>query len=357
MSSITHPQARGSLSGLDLPGPIKKIYYTENAYRFDLSNSTNPYAGTYGEYPSLNPLELKSLYLETISNINTNFYPDIKFPKVAQDQLLFTVGSIEGIDLVLRSFCEPHKDSICTLDPTFPAYAHWAKIHGVRVKSVPMRGDTFGYIDVQEITRENPKILFICNPNNPTGTIIQNETILKICHSINGLVVVDEAYIEFSEQPSMLQYLSATKNLIILRTLSKAWGMAGLRCGVVLADPEIINTLRYIQIPFGLSSPSQKLIRKELENPTKIIDSWQKIKNERDRLFSILSQMKAIKKIYKSHTNFMLMQLNNYAFYMQELQKADVCVADCTHILSDSIKVSISTPTAHRVFIKALSRT
>lgn len=108
MSSITHPQARGSLSGLDLPGSIKKIYYTENAYRFDLSNSTNPYAGTYGEYPSLNPLELKSLYLKTISNINTNFYPDIKFPKVEQDQLLFTVGSIEGIDLVLRSFCEPH---------------------------------------------------------------------------------------------------------------------------------------------------------------------------------------------------------------------------------------------------------
>ncbi|MBL9029307.1 MAG: aminotransferase class I/II-fold pyridoxal phosphate-dependent enzyme [Caedimonas sp.] len=355
MSSVIHPQARMSLNQLELPGPIKKMYYTENTYKFDLSNSTNPYGGSYAEYPFLNSLDLRKVYLETISDTNAIFYPKVKFPKVDLNQLLFTVGSIEGIDLVLRAFCEPHKDAICTLDPTFPAYVHWAKIHGLSVKSVPMRGENFEYIDHQEVVKANPKILFICNPNNPTGTVIQNETIVKLCQSIQGLVVVDEAYIEFADQPSILQYLPSVKNLIILRTLSKAWGMAGLRCGIVLADPKVIETLRYIQIPFGLSMPSQKLVKKRLQNPHKIIDSWQKIKKERDNLFFALSQMNSIRKIYKSSANFIFMRLNDHMRYMSALQKADIYVADCSHVLPDSIKVSISTPKAHREFIKALS--
>jgi histidinol-phosphate aminotransferase len=357
MPSVIHPYARKSLANLELPGPIKKIYYTENACKFDLSNSTNPYTGAYAEYPSLNPLKLKELYLANLSRLHMRFPPHRALETIELNQLLFTVGSIEGIDLVLRAFCEPHRDFICTLEPTFPAYEHWAKIHGLKVKSFPMRGENFAYIDIQNIIKEDPKLLFICNPNNPTGTIIQNETILEICRSINGFVVVDEAYIEFADQPSMIQYLSQVPNLIILRTLSKAWGMAGLRCGIVLASKaEVIETLRYIQIPFGISSPSQKLIDRYLSKPDKIINSWQKIKKERDDLFERLVHMKSIKKIYKSHTNFMLMTLNNYSHYMKALKDADIYVADCSHVIPDSIKVSISTSKAHREFIKILSK-
>ena len=355
MAFRIHPQARASLFDLDLPGPIKKMYYTESACRFDLSNSTNPYAGAYREYPSLDPLSLKQTYLHTLKYLNSLSFPTLPFPSLTPDHLLFTVGSIEGIDIVLRAFSEPHKDSIGVLDPTFPAYAHWAKIHGIGIKSIPLKGEDFSEPDVEKVLKANPKILFICSPNNPTGTVVSPETIFKICQVFKGLVVVDEAYIEFADQPSVVCYLPQAKNLIVLRTLSKGWGMAGLRCGIVLADPSIIYILRYIQIPFGLSMPAQRLIKRQLQNPGKLIESWKSIKDERDRLFTLLSSMPAIQKIYKSQANFLLMQLQDFQSSMKKLKDADVYVADCTHALPNSIKVSIAEPQAHEVFLRALS--
>lgn len=351
-----HPQARKTLAHLELPGPIQKMYFAESTATHDLTNSTNFYGGSYAEYPSLNPIDVKKTYIKALSLAHQTSYPHDPFPEIPLDHLLFTVGSIEGIDLMIRGFCEPLKDTVCVLEPSFPAYAHWSKIHGITVKSIPFRGSHFDVLNPREIVQLNPKILFLCNPNNPTGTLISNDVILEMCSSLKGLVVVDEAYIEFADQPSILSHLSDLKNLVVLRTLSKAWGMAGLRCGAIFADPSILETLRYIQIPFGFSTPAQHLVHKRLASPHGVIASWDRIKKSRDRLLNSLENLSCVSLVYKSNANFLLVCLKDHSAILKALQAENICVADCSYVVPNSVKISVSHPKSHRAFLTVLER-
>lgn len=347
---MIHAKARPLISKLSIPSPIKK-YFIHQDWEIDLSNNTNPYVGSLGDYPDVCQNHLKDIYISTILSLKPS--PKVK-PKITRENVLFTVGSMEGLDLIIRTFAEPNQDVICLTSPTFPAYEHWALIHNLTVKHVPLLGENLNHLSIKPIYDINPKIIFICDPNNPVGSKLDVSVIPQLCESLSGFVVVDEAYIEFSDHPSSLYYLKRYKNLIILRTFSKAWGMAGVRCGAILADKLVINALRYVQLPFGLSSKSQETVREGLLNPDRIFDSWHRIKRNRDTLIAELSKLKAVKKIYKSETNFIMPIFNDFVIILEHLKANKINVLNCSGTIENSLRVSIGNEQQNRKFLEVI---
>ncbi|MBX9622151.1 MAG: aminotransferase class I/II-fold pyridoxal phosphate-dependent enzyme [Alphaproteobacteria bacterium] len=347
-----HKNVRNSLKKLSLPIPIQKYFLSQN-WDMDLGSNTNPFGGDFSNYPDVMQLDLKKLYLKRILSINPP--PSFK-AALDEDNVLFTAGSMEGIDLLLRAFPDPNQDLVCIPSPTFSAYAHWSIINGLQVKKIPLLGKNLNQIDVESIIKLNPKLLFICNPNNPIGTLISHAILKKLCQSLNGFVVIDEAYIEFSDQHSSLFYLKEYPNLIILRTFSKGWGLAGVRCGAVIAHKTIIDTLRYIQYPFSISIPSQQAVRKVLTTPDKVFETWKKIKKMRRDLHIQLSQRKNVIKIFESHTNFLMIALHNFEEVNRGLKQEKIHVLDCSSELLQSIRVSIGTEEQNQKFFEIIAK-
>ena len=353
---MIHPKARPLISKLSIPSPIKK-YFSNEDWEIDLSNNTNPYAGKFSEYPDVKQSSLKELYLKRILALN----PPLSFQETLKEvftseNVLFTAGSMEGLDLILRTFCEPNKDIICVPTPSFSAYEHWALLHNLQVKKISLFGDNLDQLALEDIITINPKMIFICDPNNPTGTKLKFETIQKLCSSLEGLVVVDEAYIEFSNQASSIFYLNQYKNLIILRTFSKAWGLAGVRCGAIIAEKSIIHALRYVQLPFALSSLSQTAVKEQLLNPEPVFDSWKKIIEERENLTHHLSSLKGITKIFKSETNFIMIVLEDFYRTLSLLNQYKIHVLDCSSSLMGSMRVSIGTAEQNQKFLEVMEK-
>ncbi|MBY0293224.1 MAG: aminotransferase class I/II-fold pyridoxal phosphate-dependent enzyme [Alphaproteobacteria bacterium] len=349
-----HPKARPIISKLSLPTPIQK-YFSNCEWDIDLSNNTNPYLGDLSDYPDIKQYQLKKLYLKTLLFLTPppSFTENNK-PPLTPNNILFTAGSMEAIDLLLRTFSEPNTDAICVTSPTFSAYEHWSLIHNLRVKKLPLYGDNLNQLSVDKVMRMNPKITFICDPNNPTGTKIKPELIQKLCDSLEGFVVIDEAYIEFSDHSSSIFNLHHHENLIILRTLSKAWGLAGVRCGAIIADASIINVLRYVQLPFTVSSPSQVSVKKQLLNPESTFASWRRIKKNRDDLIESLSKVKGVTKVFKSETNFIMVILNNFQKTMGLLQEHKIQVLDCSKNYPSAIRVSIGNEEQNKKFLDVI---
>ncbi len=348
---IVHQKARSVVSQLSIPTPIQK-YFSLNEWEVDLGNNTNPYAGEFSDYPDVRQDQLKQLYLSTLLSLNTP--RDETNIKLTTDHVLFTAGSMEGLDVLIRTFAEPHKDTIYIATPTFSAYEHWALVHSVTTKAVPLYGENLENVDIDKIAHIDPKLVFICNPNNPTGSRLNPKEIEKLCDAIEGFVVVDEAYIEFSNSPSFLFQLPKYKNLIVLRTLSKAWGLAGVRCGAIFADPSIINAIRHVQFPFSLSSFSQFIVEERLSCPENTYASWERIRFCRDRLIKELNELKIVKKVYKSDANFIMLILSNWEQAMESLRLHRIYVLDCSQILPNGIRVSLGTEGQNALFLKAL---
>ncbi len=351
-----HPKSRPIFSEIPLIGVLKK-HFAEMDIDVDLSNNTNPFLGTLGNYPDLTQKSLKKHYWQVISSLNQPAdYTPQKIDEIIDQHILFTVGSSEGIDLLLRSFAEPNKDTIAVTEPSFPAYEHWGKLHNLQIKRFKLKEENYNQLDVDDIIKENPKLVFLCNPNNPTATLLDTEIIDKLCRSLDGFVIVDEAYIEFSGISSAIYDLSRFNNLIVLRTLSKAWGLAGVRCGAVIAaDPLVINTLRYIQIPFGFPTPSQELVANRCAFPQTMIASWEQIRQERVKLVKNLSNLSVVKKITPSDVNFFLMELNHFSTVMAFLNQHKIHVVSCDNEIANSIRVSIGTEKENQKFLKAMS--
>lgn len=351
---LIHHKTRPIISKLFLPTPIQK-YFVNIDWDIDLSSNTNPYMGEFSTYPNVNQEELKSLYLNRILSINPpSFYTKQERESLTSENVLFTAGSMEGLDLLIRTFAEPKKDTICIASPTFSAYEHWALIHGLTVKSIPLKGHSFETIDIESVVQMKPKMVFICNPNNPTGTKINAKIIQDLCDSLDGFVIVDEAYIEFCDEPSSLFYLNKYKNLIILRTFSKAWGLAGVRCGAILADKLIIQAIRYVQLPFSLSSPSQIKIEECLLHPESTFASWERIKKSRADLTKDLLTLQNVVKVYKSSANFMMVVLKDLDHTMTFLKAHRIHVLDCSSSLPHSLRVSLGTESQNDLFFEVL---
>ncbi len=272
---------------------------------------------------------------------------------VTKEQVLVGRGSDEGIDLLCRSFCRAGQDSILICPPTFGMYSVMAHVQGAGVAAVPLKVNEGFALDVDEVLRQctpNVKLLFLCSPNNPTGNTIPAEVILRIANQVEGrsIVVVDEAYVEFSSSPSLVSHLASLPQLAIMRTLSKAHGLAGARCGTLIANPEIIALLRKVIHPYAMTQLTVEAALKVLD-PSRLPlmkERLASIKSERQRLFDALSQLAAVKRVWPSDGNFLLAEFADPDRALQRSRAANLLIREVRAQvgLQRTLRISIGTP-------------
>lgn len=228
---------------------------------------------------------------------------------VPADQTFIGNGSDEIIDLLMRIFCEPGRDSIITTPPTYGMYKVSAAINNIEVIEAPL-ADDFS-LDVKstlQAVTPHTRIIFLCSPNNPTGNVIDELAVEMILKGFNGIVVLDEAYIDFSSTPSWLKNINQYENLVVMQTLSKAYGLAGLRIGLAFSSELIISLLNKVKPPYNISSLNQKMALKQLQE-RKVKQEISDIIKERNRLTELLNGFKFVELIYPSEANFLLVKM------------------------------------------------
>jgi len=250
---------------------------------------------------------------------------------VSTDRIFFGNGSDEPIDLLIRLFCEPRKDHILTLPPTYGMYKVSAEINAVENVMVPLTPDF--QIDFKELKEQwngSSKLVFLCSPNNPTGNLLSKESIELILKSFPGIVVIDEAYIDFSSELSWISQLENHRNLVVLQTLSKAWGMAGIRVGVAMGDPFVISMMEKIKPPYNLSLANQRLALEAMNNLEKKDAQVATLLEQRARLEKDLQDNKLVKSITASDANFLLVKFDKAEEIFKFLTERGVIVRNRT---------------------------
>jgi histidinol-phosphate aminotransferase len=276
---------------------------------------------------------------------------------VNQDSLFFGVGSDEIIDLLIRIFCEPNKDSVLIPQPTYGMYQVACDINNVSVITVPLNKNF--QIDVNatlNAVRKNTKMIFLCSPNNPTGNLLNKNSVIKIVKGFKGIVVVDEAYIDFSENDSLIDQVNKYDNLVITRTFSKAWGLAGIRCGYSIANQFITSLLFKIKAPYNLNKLTANAILEAMDKINKRNQFVSKLNSEREKLIGELRKIKQVKKILRTDANFITFKISNAQSVFTKLADEGVIIRNRSSQLnmSDCLRVSIGTPRENKIFIKKL---
>lgn len=326
-----------------LPYKSARSEFTGHADVFIDANE-NPYNLGYNRYPDPLQKELK----EHIAS----------WRGVSSNNIFVGNGSDEGIDLLMRAFCEPGKDAILILDPSYGMYTVSANINDVAI--IKHQLDEEYDLDFSEIkakVSDNVKIVFICNPNNPTGNCYSSEAILAFAKSVNAIVVVDEAYIDFADEASCIKYTDQCPNLLVMQTLSKAMGSAGLRLGMCFANTEVIAILNKIKPPYNISQPVQELAIKVFSNIAEYSQQVAKLKTERSRMAMELTVYKQISKIFPSQANFILIEVDDadklYAF----LQSEGIIVRNRKGQIhcKEGIRITIGTPDENDLLLYKLN--
>ena len=307
-----------------------------------LDANENPYSNGFNRYPDPQQKDLKA----EIAAIKD----------VYAENILLGNGSDEVLDLVFRAFCEPNKDNVITLPPTYGMYGVLANINAVENREVLLTNDFQPNVDtIFNAVDKNTKIIFLCSPNNPTGNSFSDEAVLKILNNFNGLVVIDEAYIDFSKNKSWLVELSEFPNLIITQTLSKAYAMAGLRVGILYASKDVLMVLNKIKPPYNMNVSSQEnAIRKLLQGTFK--PQLKKILLERKKLKTALLNFSFIKKIYPTDANFFLIKVDDAdKRYQQFIDKGIVVRNRSTQPLCENcLRITIGTKEENLNLIETL---
>jgi histidinol-phosphate aminotransferase len=228
---------------------------------------------------------------------------------VAASQIFIGNGSDECIDILFRAFCNPGKDNVIICPPTYGMYEVSANINDAELRKAPLlQNFQLDLARIETLIDANTKLIWICSPNNPTGNSIYRSDIEMILNNFDGIVVIDEAYINFSRQRSFLPELKEYPNLVVMQTLSKAWGLAGLRLGMAFASEEIIGIYNKVKPPYNISEAVQELVIKALDNTAEVNQMIQELVKERTQLEQDLLQVKAVEKIYPSDANFLLVK-------------------------------------------------
>lgn len=309
-----------------------------------LDANENPFETGLNRYPD--PLQWK--LKERVSELKG----------VPVEQIFLGNGSDEAIDLVVRIFCEPRVDHIITLPPTYGMYQVSADIADVAVVGIPLTADF--QPDVEAIlaaTNPQSKILFICTPNNPTGNNVDLETIQTLAQRFPGIVVVDEAYTDFSDQPSCLTLLPELPNLVVFQTFSKAWGLAGLRLGMAFASKEIIGLFNKVKPPYNLNQLTQQAALKILtEDVAKKDEMVQTLLQERAQLILALQDLPFVEKIYPSDANFILVKVDNAVAWYQFLVEKGIIVRSRANVrlIEGSLRITVGRPDENAALINAL---
>lgn len=314
--------------------------------------------------------EEKMIYLDANENPNengVNRYPDTQqkavkkilsdIKKVSKNQILLGNGSDEVLDLLFRAFCEPNVDNVITLPPTYGMYGVLANLNAVENKEVLLNDDFEPNVDqILSEVNANTKIIFLCSPNNPTGNSFSDESIVTLLKNFKGLVVLDEAYIDFSSKESWLSEINDYPNLVISQTLSKAYAMAGIRLGILYASVEIISVLNKIKPPYNVNILTQKKAVEKLENTKKVIKQVTDIQIEKEFLFKHLLQINFIEKIYESDANFILIKVDNANKRYQQLLENGIVVRNRSSqpLCENCLRITIGTSSENLKLINTL---
>ena len=277
--------------------------------------------------------------------------------KVPVQQIFLGNGSDEPIDILLRCFCEPQVDEVIIMPPTYGMYEVSANINNVKIRKVPL---TPSYqIDLElleESIQPNTKIIWICSPNNPTGNSMDRRSIEMILNNFDGLVVIDEAYINFSRQKSFVADLNEYPNLVVMQTLSKAWGLAGLRMGMAFASEEIVQYMNKVKPPYNISEPVQELALKALDEIGQVNDMIKAIVEMRTALEKELIKIEMVEKIYPSDANFLLVKFQDAKAVYQYLLDHEIVVRDRSNVqrCEDCLRITVGTEKENKVLIESL---
>jgi len=308
-----------------------------------LDANENPYPSPYNRYPD--PLQRK--LKEKIAALKG----------ISSSQLFLGNGSDEAIDLLIRTFCEPRQDSILITEPTYGMYAVCAGVNGVAVQKVFLTSNfELDSALVLNSISSSTKLIFLCSPNNPSGNLLQREKVEKIIRGFSGIVVIDEAYIDFADDPGFAPALSHYTNLVILQTLSKAWGLAGLRLGLCMASEEVIAVLNKIKYPYNINTATQQIVYDKILTPDQK-DKWvTAILNEREKLKQALNETKTVRKVYPSDANFLLVKMTHAKSVYQKLIDSGIVVRDRSSAVccEDCLRITIGTLQENELLINAL---
>jgi histidinol-phosphate aminotransferase len=309
-----------------------------------LDANENPFNEPYNRYPD--PLQKK--LKEKVARLKN----------VPPEQIFLGNGSDEPIDLLIRAFCEPGKENIVTIDPTYGMYKVAASVNNVEVGKASLT-QTFG-LDVPQIfntANDTTKMIFLCSPNNPTGNLLDKDSVLYIAEKFDGLVVLDEAYIDFAPGKSLLSELSNYPNLVILQTFSKAWGMAGIRLGMAFAAPEIISVLNKIKYPYNLNILTQEKALELTDNHEKVEKWVKRIIAERAKMAELLKGFPFVVTVYPSDANFLLVKMHDARGIYDYLAERGIVVRDRSkiHLCEESLRITIGTSEENEELLKALN--
>ena len=308
-----------------------------------LDANENPFETTLNRYPDPQQTALKEL----IS----------KQKELPINQVLLGNGSDEVLDLIVRAFCEPNQDSILTLPPTYGMYGVLAQLNSIENIEVPLSKDF--NIDIDQVLKQvkpSTKLLFICSPNNPSGNIMDVNAVTRLLKAFDGLVVIDEAYIDFTTIESWMQHLNTFPNLIVTQTLSKAYGLAGIRLGTCYASKEIIAVLNKIKPPYNINSLTQQAAIEALQN-NEVSDQVSSILREREKLANALASCFFVKKIYPSDANFILMKVDDANKRYDELLRHGIVIRNRTTQLGceNCLRISLGTPAENKQLLTLLN--
>jgi histidinol-phosphate aminotransferase len=277
--------------------------------------------------------------------------------KVDAVNMLLGNGSDECIDLLIRAFCSPKEDNIIICPPTYGMYEVYAHVNDVPVKEVPLT--PVYQLDLEaleEAVNAATKLIFFCSPNNPTGNSLDREAIEMVLNNFDGLVVVDEAYINYSRQRSFIPALKDYPNLVVMQTFSKAWGLAALRLGMIYASKEIVDVLNKIKPPYNINQATQELALKALDNLEDVNSMIRETIQEREELVKGLAALPMVQKIFPTDANFVLVKMDEATAVYNYLKQQGIIVRNRSNVLlcEDSLRITVGTPDQNMQLITAL---
>ena len=298
-----------------------------------LDANENPFNNGLNRYPDPLQRNVKTI-LSEIKNFPTN-------------QILLGNGSDEVLDLIFRAFCEPNQDNVIAISPSYGMYSVLANLNAIEYRKSLLNEEDFqpNIDNIFEKVDENTKMIFLCSPNNPTGEIIKRESILEIVNSFNGLIIIDEAYIDFANDPFWIQEIQNYPNVIVTQTLSKAVGLAGIRLGILYASQEIVDVLNKIKPPYNINQLTQLKAIEILSNYDKVIDATKLIIQQKKILEKALTEISFVKKIYPSDANFILIKVDNANERYNQLVKKGIIIRNRTKddLCENCLRITVGT--------------
>lgn len=344
------------------------MFDINNILRENIKNLT-PYSSARDEFQGE-----ASVYLDANENAfgspldeNYNRYPDplqygvkkrlSEIKGVPARNIFLGNGSDEAIDILVRAFCNPGVDNVILVPPTYGMYEVSANINDIQIKKVPLTEEFQLNIEgIAEAIDDHTKLIFVCSPNNPTGNSMNRDDVETLLANFKGIVVVDEAYINFSRQKTFIQELTEYANLVVLQTLSKAWGLAGLRVGMAFASEEIIEVMNKVKPPYNINDASQQLALKALQNIDQVNNWIKETLTQRDKLVLELKHYEFVIDIYPSDANFILVKTTDARGIYNFLVQRGIIVRDRSKVTlcEGCLRITVGTPGENNILLEAL---